>query len=165
MADIQKVADDDPSRCQHVMPTKGQCQNGSTEHSNYCLAHGGNKVRDLKNYKLQIWRDQVSDKANSTELKSLTEEIGIIRILIETMLNRCTDSHELMLASGPISSLILKLEKLVSSCHKMEQSLNKLVDASAVTMIGQQVIQIIIENIDDEDTVRNIAQQIEKISV
>jgi len=79
---------------------------------------------------------------------------------MEEKLNKCEDTNDLLLASGAISDLVLKIEKVVSSCHRLEGSMNQLMDKSAIIQFASEVISIISNKIDDEKILDSIANEI-----
>lgn len=160
---------DDPHRCQAVN-SQGQCRNRGAQlpegYASYCLAHGGNKQQakvikeSARNYKLDKWRSRLNEKADAEGIKSLRDEIGILRIVLEERLNKCNDAHDLILQSGPISDMIMKIEKVVSSCHKLEGSMGQLLDKQAILQFASKVITILGNHIQDEQLLTLIADEI-----
>ena len=154
----ERVKEDDPRRCQAVMPTVGQCMNKAVENSNYCYAHGGNKAiaakkkKDMDNFRLNQskYRERAEEFNSDDKIASLKGEIAILRILIEERFNRCSSQQELLLSCGPISDLIMKSAALVEKCHKIDTKLNNLLDRSKVIQFAQCIIEIISKNVDPE---------------
>ena len=150
--------EDDPRRCQAVLPTIGQCRNKAIENSNYCYAHGGNKAvaakkkKDMDNFRLNQarFRERAEEFNSSDVISSLKGEIAILRILIEERMNRCSSQQELLLSSGPLSDLIMKSAALVEKCQKIDAKLNNLLDRSKVIQFAQVIIEIISKNVDSE---------------
>ena len=139
---------DDPRRCQGIGP-HGQCMNVAAEGSKMCAAHGGNfaAVAEVKQknrmYALGKWQNKVNKFTDSDELKSLREEIGIMRMMIQERLAMCKTEMDLMLFSGPLSDMIMKAEKLVASCNKMETQLGTTLDKNQAVQLGQEMVEII----------------------
>ena len=171
MADIKRAPEpDDPNRCQGVTP-QGQCPNLATrtedgEYGNFCLAHGGNrfvqtkKEQSIRNYQLDKFKAKLNRHVGSSALKSLRDEIAILRMIMEERLNKCNDETDLLLNSGAISDLVLKIEKLVSSCHKLEGSMGELMDKSAILQFAGEVINIIGTVVTDEQQIELVGNQI-----
>jgi len=161
-----------PDRCQAVN-SQGQCPNlglsldGGIRAPN-CLAHGGNQHRaaqekaSLRNYKLTVarWRRQLDEKADADGLKSLRDEIAILRICLEERLNICKDPMDLILQSAAISDLVMKIDRVVTSCHKLEGSMGHLLDKQAILQFAQLVIGIIGNVITEEAQLNTIAEEI-----
>jgi hypothetical protein len=94
MSDIkQSPYPEHPDRCQGIRHGQGQCTNLSEQHSSFCLCHGGNRggqvkeAKALSNYRLTKWQARLDDKTQQSELKSLRDEIGILRVVMEEQLN------------------------------------------------------------------------------
>jgi len=156
----ERVDADDENRCQHIIPTSGQCSLKACEGSKYCPAHGGNKgfqakeKNELRNYRLSKFRSRIGELGNNDAILSLKDEIGILRLLIEEKINRCTDDTDLLLMSGPLSDLIMKVERVVCSCNKLESRLGNLLDKNAVIQFAQTVVNIVSKHCDEEALVK-----------
>lgn len=70
--------------------------------------------------------------------------------MLEARLNRCNDEFDLMMDSGNISDLIGRIEKIVVSCHKIEDAMGELLDKSALNAFASNVIQIISKVLKDQ---------------
>jgi len=157
---------DDPRRCQYVTPTVGQCVHKACDNSNYCPAHGGNKgfqaqeKKELRNYQLNKFKVRIGELGNNSKILSLKDEIGILRLLIEEKVNKCQDPHDLILMSGPLSDLIMKVERVVCSCNKLESRLGNLLDKSEILQFAQTVVSIIGRHVTDENALNLISTQI-----
>jgi hypothetical protein len=142
----ERVKDDDPRRCQSNN-SRGQCQIAKAPGSDYCILHGGHrnnqKKQRLNNYRLDKWHQRVNEMANSDGIKSLRDEIGILRMVLEEQLNQIQDATQLIVMSHAISDLILKIEKVVFSCHRIEKSMGDLINRSDVVNLASQIIGIL----------------------
>lgn len=154
-----------PDRCQ--ANAKGeQCNLMKHLSSDYCYIHGGNKAEQkeknesLKNYRLTQWRARLQRHSSSSEIKNIREEIGILRMLLEERLEQANTPTELMIQSGPIADLVLKIEKCVSSCHRLEGSMGELLDKQAILQFASEVIGIVTNVLSDEVAINSIADQI-----
>jgi hypothetical protein len=169
MADIVKCNElDDPNRCQAVN-SQGQCRNKAVctddgIYGEYCLAHGGNKFLQkhqqagIRNYQLDKFKARLSRHATSPALKNLRDEIAILRMMMEERLNRCDTPMDLILYSGPISDLVMKIEKIVASCHKLEGSMGQLLDKSALLQFASEVIDIIGTEVNETITDKELGE-------
>ena len=159
------VSDDDPLRCQGVT-NRGQCTNQRIEGSTFCPSHGGNRAvqeaerQSLRNYRLTKFNARLQQLGNSPDIKNLRDEIDILRMVLEERLNQCKDSKELIYQSGPISDMVMKIDKVVTSCHKLEGSMGSLLDKSAIIQVGNEVVAIMSEEITDEDTLSRVGAKI-----
>lgn len=165
MENVKSVTDDSPNRCQAVTKA-GQCHGEKAPNSNYCMMHGGNKGSEaaarqgLRNYQLTKFNARLQQLGDSGEIKSLRDEIAILRMIMEERLNQCKDTMDLIYQSGPISDLVLKIEKVVSSCHKLELSTGSLLDKQAIMQFGSELISIISHSIKDEVLLAQISEAI-----
>lgn len=165
MDNIAKVEADSPNRCQAVTP-KGQCHGIAVPGGKNCMMHGGiatleaEKRRSLRNYQLTKFNARLQQLGDSGEIKSLRDEIAILRMIMEERLNQCKDTMDLIYQSGPISDLVLKIEKVVTSCHKLELSAGSLLDKQAIMQFGSEIISLLSSEIKDEVTLSRISEKI-----
>jgi len=173
-AKIKKCAEDSPNRCQHTRPLYGQCPNESVclpngQYGTRCLAHGGNrqiasaeqKATRIYNISIVKYQKRLEEHSANKNLKSLREDIGILRLLLETRLNRIKDDTDLLIQSSAISDLVLKIERLVLSCNKLEGSMKKLVDKAAIIQFASEIIEVIGNILEGkEDLIEKIADGI-----
>jgi hypothetical protein len=117
-----------------------------------------NKARRI--YQLSKWQSRVGELADHEQVKGLREEIGILRLLMEEILGVCHDSTTLLMYSNRLSDLATRIEKLVSSCHRLEQSSGLLLDKSAALNIGAQIVEIVSRYVSNEDALDAIGQGI-----
>ena len=109
--------EDDPNRCQ-ASTRNMQCTNKAVPGGKYCRCHGGNKEQEsmtqesLRNYRLTKWHAKLGRHAESPGIKSLRDEIAILRMLLEERLNICEDANDLILQSHMISDLVVKVENI-----------------------------------------------------
>jgi len=169
MSDDIKRCDgpDDPNRCQAVRGGDGdQCMNAAAEHSTFCMAHGGNraagtvKKQETRNYRKSKWLARIHDHADSAVIKSLREEIGILRIIMEERLALCKTEMDFILYSAPIQDTVMKIAHLVESCHKLEDKLKVVVDRAQLLQFASMVINIVGSEITDDEVMESIGSKI-----
>jgi len=118
------------------------------------------KRQAMNNFKLNQYKERAEELAGSDKLASLSDEVALLRILIEERWNRCETPQELLLSSGPLSDLITKSVSLVEKCHKLDTTLGNLLDKSKVMQFAQMIIEIIGKNITDDEVLETISSQI-----
>lgn len=144
----------DPRRCQAVVQAHGQCMNVAVEGCVCCLAHGGARQarrleeNETRMYNLGKWRAKVSKFQDHDKIKSLREEIGLLRVMIDERMAMCQSETDLVLYSGPLSDMIMKVEKLVTSCNKLETHLGGILDKTQALQLGQEMVEIIGRHLD-----------------
>ena len=142
-----RVEPDDPTCCQGLNK-HGPCNLQAVPGQKFCKLHFGigNKVAEqkaMRNYQLNKYQHRVNEFADNDQLKNLHEEIGILRMVLEQTINKCQSDTELLLYSTKISDLVVKIEKLVASCHKLELATGQLVNKTNIMLLGDVMIQII----------------------
>lgn len=130
-----------------------------------CPKHGAHMINQkhraaYHDYQLQVWQRRVSEFAESDQVKSLRGEIGILRMIIETVLNMCNNNQELMIYSTKIADLVIKCEKLVTRCESIENKSSMLMDKSAALAYGGKVIDIIGRHVDDPEVIEKISNDL-----
>lgn len=150
-------------RCEGSLST-GPCVNCKVEGSSYCVTHGANSGLQVKqaeivrNYRLQRWKQRVGEMADNDSIKSLREEVGILRVILEEMLNQCDDSTDLLLYSQRMSDLVMKIEKLVTSCDKLENRMGLLLSKDSVLQLASVYVQIINNYVQDPEVIEQISE-------
>lgn len=156
--------EDDPRRCLAVSGNR-QCNNLAEEGFDYCNYHNSGQRLKLKKdqerqYLLTNWRKEVDHFANHAQVKNLREEIGILRLLMQTVLNRCKDEDDLMIYTPRIMELTQRVERVVDTCHKMEEKTQFLVDKNQIVHLAEQILLIISEFVLDSNVLSLIADRI-----
>lgn len=164
--ELVRISDDfDPERCEGV-DSHGQCRYKRVATSKFCPRHGGNRALakeeegKVRNYHLTTWRNRVNKFADNPEIKSLREEIGIIRMMIEVVLEKCKDENDLLIFSGKIQDLIGQAQKLVESCHKLEERTGVLLDKQTILTLADTMVRLIGEHVQDADALDMIATKL-----
>lgn len=162
---LVRCSEDDPNRCQAVGKS-GQCPYKAVEGAVNCHRHKGEsqvrakEAKRVHDYRLQVWQNRMTEFAASDKVVSLAGEIGILRLILEETLNRCTDSHDLVLMSTRISGICTQIEKLVVSFDKMStKSANLLTKGAALSMAGQ-IVDIISSHVTDSAAIDKISNSI-----
>jgi hypothetical protein len=151
-------------RCEGTI-VSGQCINVKMPNTNYCPIHGGPKSiqsTDLaakRTYRLQRWQNRVGEMADNGNIKSLREEVAILRMILEEMLNSCKDSMDLLMYSQRMSDLVIKIEKLVTSCDRLENRMGLLLSKDSVLQLAATYVQIINNYVIDPEVIEKISEE------
>jgi len=151
-------------RCESTV-ANGQCPRLKANGANYCTAHGANSniqsQRDdtQRNYRLARWQSRVGEMADNDGIKSLREEIGILRVILEEMMNQCNDSIDLLLYSQRMSELVMKIEKLVTSCDRLEGRMGMLLSKDSILQLAATFVQIIDKYVVDAELIEQISDE------
>lgn len=151
---FERCEPDDPNRCQ-ASGDKGQCTYKAIDGFQYCPRHNASRKAEaqresLRNYRLGKFQARVEEFADSDKVKCLREEIGITRILLEEIINQCNTGVDMIMYSNKISDLVTRIDKLVNSCHRLEQSTGMLLDKQALQQLADNIITIITKHVDDD---------------
>lgn len=163
---FERISDPtDPRRCQGN-DANGQCLMVKVEGSDYCMRHGGQHVgpkrekEALRNLKLTKFKVRLAELGSSPDLMSLRDEIAVTRMTLEEVINQCEGPSDLITMSGQIAALVGQTEKLVKSCHSIEEKTGHLLSRDALSNFAGQVIDIVIRFVSDEESRRLIAGEI-----
>lgn len=165
---LERVEADSPERCQ-ANGAYAQCPYKRQPNSPYCPRHNDHSQQtrleneEKRTYRLGIWQNRVNRFADDDKIKSLREEIGILRMLCEETMLRCDTPEKLLLESPKISHLIDQLKDTVTACHKIEAASGLLVDKQIVLVLATSIVQKISARITDDEVLRQIGEDIEDI--
>lgn len=172
---------DDPNRCQAVgSGGEGQCRylslKGIIERKETvvqdpslyknalnCPKHGSAKQiqkeerKRVNQYRLQVWQERIHEFTESEQVKTLRDEIGILRFLLETMLNKCGSATELMIYSQKIGDLVMKIEKTVRSCDRLESNMGMLIDRAGALILAAKIVETITEHVKEPAIIDQIS--------
>lgn len=132
--------------------------------SPYCARHGGNMVdikakkQEQRSYYKTKWANEIKDKTNLPNTKSLAEELGILRVLLDQKLGQCADAYELNMEANSISGLVLNVERLVSSIHAMD--LRVAITEDNIKAIIDVLSIVLSDNISDKKLLLKITDEI-----
>ena len=143
----------DPERCKGAAPD-GQCRNRAEPGSDYCHVHGGKsnvEEQDLGLYHLTKaqYRRRLAELKGHEEVKSLRDEIALTRILVEERFNSIKNDADLLAAYSTVNGLMLTLERLIKTSHQIETNLGALLAKPTVILLGQALVNIIVEELRD----------------
>jgi type I site-specific restriction endonuclease len=103
----------------------------------------------MRKYMLASAEDQglLAKYADDDELKSLREEIALLRMIIQKTLADAQSDVEKINAYSKVSEYVVKVERLLKTCHTLDQSMGNLLAKSALRRLGQQLGQAIVERL------------------
>lgn len=167
--EMTKISEpDDPNRCQGVCAA-GQCPYKAVPGGTHCMRCGGNKQLDkiekdsADMYRVDMFKAKIAQMKNSGEVKSLVNEVAILRMVLEEQLRGCESTTDLLLHANRISDLVVKIDKLVVSCHKLEKNLGQHLDKGALIQFAGEVVTLIGNVVTDKEQVSAVADGILEI--
>jgi hypothetical protein len=81
-------------------------------------------------------------------------------MLLEERLLQCHSPNDLTIHSQQIMNMVMTVERVVNSCHKLELSMGQLLDRNALDEFAANVISTISEHVTDPDLLDTLAQAI-----
>jgi len=141
----------DPRRCKFSYPHE-QCWREAEYGSEFCLAHGGKSTEQAENKRMYHLAEvdsrlRLAELSGHDDIKSLREEIGLVRILIEKQVNSAKGDIDLLSRCGSINNLILTLSRLTKDCQALEKDLGELLSKQAVFRLIQSMCEIVVEEL------------------
>jgi hypothetical protein len=164
---------DHPERCQAVAAGGDQCtffhwprsREGAPSPSKMCKMHGGAVVaksmakKAVSQYNLAKYKANVEKFASHDGIFNLRDEIGILRMTLETGLNRINNDDELVMASARITLLVKQIKETVEASKKLESQLGELMDRAAISRLCDSLISII-GDVVPEDRMPDVADRV-----
>lgn len=150
---MQTVTDlADPRRCKGST-SAGQCLAVAADGSDYCLQHHGvdrGQGRRMRKYLLATAEDQglLAKYADDDELKSLREEIGLTRVMIQNTLAGALSDVEKINAYSKVNGFLLTLERLLKTCHTLDQSMGNLIGKPSLHRLGRELGQAVVDRLE-----------------
>jgi hypothetical protein len=155
----------DPNRCQWIR-ADGQCPHEAVDGSAFCKAHAGPKADPLRHYMLtnQVIKSGTERHNAVDEIKSLREEIALTRAMIENRLNMVEGEADFISSMGIVHQYLATVEKLVTSCHRMDTNLGNLLNKTSILNLAQELVNVISEELgnvpEHDEIVDRIADKI-----
>lgn len=166
--ELQRWTSIDPenTRCEFELNNGNQCCNKRVPETTRCPLHGANmqlaqaEHKSLRMYRLAKFQKRADELTDHTKIKSLREEIAILRMILEERITRCDSAHDLILQSGPISDLVMKVERVVTSCQKLENQLGDMLDAQKVKNLATILMQTLSDKLNEFADAHNLESEL-----
>ena len=166
--ELERVPNGHPEQCEALRPGVGkQCNLKRVNGGRTCIMHGGNalldhsiRVKSLNQYRLGKYQQRMREFAESDHLRSVDEEIGILRMTLESLFVQCNTEIDLVLYSQKISELIRDITKCVQVADKLATKSGMLIGRSEALTIANRVITILPKYIRNEEDLLKIAEEI-----
>ena len=149
---MKRVTDPaDPRRCKFSYPHE-QCWREAEPGCDNCAAHGGKSRANAEEMRLYNLvevdnRRRLAELSGHENIKSLREEIGLVRMLIEKHLNAAQGDLGVLAACGSLNQLIVTLTKTIKECHNLEQSCGELLTKQTIYRLAQTLCEIVIDEL------------------
>lgn len=158
----EKCSPDDPRRCQGVTP-HGQCQYLAVPGNDRCEYHsqgtGERKLRQKRVERYLIDNEQLrksylrqNDDAHYLDLK---DEIALTHAMIERRLNAIQTDADVMMAIGPFTQMVQRLESMKISLMKLQQQLGLVLgkdELRQLAIVFANVLDEELDGLEDKET-------------
>lgn len=164
-----KTTRDDPQVCQLCLERSTTVYYKVIPDTHRCPRHCGAQVKRkqeaerVMQYRVQVWNSRLKEFTNANEVKSLRDEIGVLRLLMEETLKRCETPGDLLAFSARIQAIANDIQRLVSACNKLETSMGEMMDRPTAIKFAGRLIEIVSSEIDDSDVLDRISHRIIEI--
>ena len=132
-------------QCQYVNHVTGQCKREAAPGLANCAIH-----------------TEHATFSDHDELRTIREEIAIARTLLEERLNTIKTDADLIAACGPLNTLLLTIERLTTSCLKLDTTVGNLMAKPTLLRIASDTVAIILQELKDIPNHEEIVDKISK---
>lgn len=152
--------------CNKITPL-GPCRLPALPGSQYCRRHQ-RADQEIVQYRLNDphLNDTVNHHARAS-LTDLTQQVVLLRSLIERRLNMATSDADRISAYNFVANQLATLTKMTESMVKLQREAGDLLEKSAVEQFVDRVVEVVSAEIsglpDAEQIVDRIVSQLEKI--
>ena len=169
----EKCSPDDPRRCQNVTP-HGQCQYLSVEGSERCHFHSsGGNTRQLERKRVERYlidneelRKSYLRQNDDAHYLDLKDEISLTHAMIERRLNSIHTDQDVMMAIGPFTQLVQRLESMKISLMKLQQQLGLVLGKDELRQLAATFAVVLDEELDGmEDKEERMERLLERLVV
>lgn len=169
----EKCSPDDPRRCTGVTP-HGQCEYLAVEGSDTCEYHsGGHNERKLRRKRIERYlidneelRKSYLRQNNDAHYLDLKDEISLTHAMIERRLNAIKTDADVMMAIGPFTQLVQRLESMKISLMKLQQQLGLVLGKDELRQLAVQFAEVLDNELDGiEDKEERMDRILEQLVV
>lgn len=134
-------------RCQYT-GRRGQCNHSSIDNSQYCSRHSNEEHR-MRKYRIQNpdLQERLGHHDDEASLKTVEQEIVLLRSMIEDRLNLAENKAERLSAYSVVTPMIGQVNKLVENLGKLRTSSSTLLNKEALRKLGDQIVHILVEEL------------------
>jgi hypothetical protein len=162
--DLDVEEDIDPTfRCHKILNNGKQCNYHAVKGARFCTQHGGMigfKSAARKGMLQTRWNQRIMELASHPDIFNLGEEIGVVRMTLESVLNNSNSELELLGNVPQIQKLTAQIQALVTQCERIQRVNSNLMSQSQIVDWSMKLVSAITEVIDDEDTMNRIRDSV-----
>lgn len=170
---MSKCRPDDPRRCKGTTPD-GQCEYLSVEGTDKCSyhskGHGDRNVAKKRIERYLIDNEQIRQsylrQNNDAHYLDLKDEIALTHAMLERRLSMIHTDQDIMMAIGPFTQLVQRLESMKTSLMKLQQQLGLVLGKDELRQLASTFAQVLDEELDGlEDKEERMDTLLERLVV
>ena len=143
---LVRATPDSPNRCVRTDRITGeQCYYAAAPGQEYCPKHLNciqhlKKQQSIARYKLAIYQDQIDDQLSRSDIKSLTDELILVRLCTQSILDLCNIDIEFQRFSPQLTMLLNLTVDIVTTIHKIQVATSNLLDKGLLLDLAETII-------------------------
>ncbi len=137
---------DSPNRCvRNDRITGEQCEYAAVPGQEYCSKHMNciqhiQKKQSIARYKLAIYQDQIDDQLSRSDIKSLSDELLLVRLCTQSILDLCNIDIEFQRFSPQLTMLLNLTVDIATTVHKIQVATANLLDKGLLLDLAETII-------------------------
>lgn len=119
------------------------------------------KNATLRNYTLKgAFAGKGELLLKSQRLKSLIEEVVLVRVTLEKVINQIQQDSDVILYADKIQSLANTIKNLMEGSQKLQEKNGELIDRTTLFELVDKIIVVILKYVTDPDTLALLGAEI-----
>jgi hypothetical protein len=159
----------DPDCCKGTTGSRG-CEYRAVPGTQFCPLHTSSAAaksqekKELRNYRLNsLLGDRVRELSDSGAVKNSTEEIALLRAILENIANNMSGPNDVLMYSDKIEKLTKEIRGQIETLQKIQERNKELMSRDHVMKLMDQIVGVVAGLITDPDMRRQLADHVEII--
>lgn len=145
---VPERAEGDDPRCEAVNVQGATCPYKPVPGSMYCSHHGGRahelakveRQKSLYSFHQTQYLQQIEAIESNPRSRSLRDEIGLTRIILQRIIDTCESDNDYILRSGEIQSVIKTLESLMKTAFVLDKETKELMTRDEAKQLAAKLL-------------------------
>lgn len=144
---------------------RGQCTRAQIDGSQFCRQHSNESDR-MKNYRINdpSLKDSYLHHGDEESLRSIAQDIQLLRAMTEDRLNLATSPAERISAMATVAPWLASIHKLVNTLETLRRTSSEVLSKTALDKLGNKIVEILVTELNDipgrDRIIDRIAEQI-----
>lgn len=145
--------------------SSGPCRHYALPGKDYCSMHQNvytrtENAKSIYQFRLAQYQARVDELADHPQLRSLTNELAVSRMVLEEIVNKCDNEAKFLAYQPRIHQMLQLVGDLTVKCQRLEQQFGGLLSINEVFQILDAFADIIGKYVTDAAIVRRISEEI-----